>query len=226
MDPSLTAPPQCQSLEHQLERRYKASLFQLKAALGLCSVAVPIPPHIVVCKAVALLRYQFSQIQKEDAKQSRATPWDHPKYRTATKMGANTGSSNSKHIASHHDTRQFYANTVRRAAATSNPNGNAARFCPAIGGAVDLPLATAPNVADSSAPPIDWGSDDGLDTVEIDRRLKTETEQKLGIKAENESTADTTNELSNEWDGDHFAAFDDDIDFDVPLQMQFDSQFL
>ncbi len=206
-------------LEHQLERRYEASLFGLQAALGLCSVAVPIPPHLVVCKAVALLRYQFSRIQKEHGKHSRATPWDHTKYGAATKTGADRGSSSSKHVASHHDTRQFYANTARRAAVTSNRSGNAARFCPTIGGA-------APNVADSSVPPIDWGSDDGLDSIEIDRRLKTETEHKLGIKAENESTAETTNEFSNEWDGDHFAAFDDDDDIEFDVPMHFESHFL
>lgn len=213
-------------MEHQLERRYKTALFELKAALGLCAVAVPIPPHLVVCKAVALLRYQFSQIQKEDGKQSRTTSWDHPKYGTATKTGANSGSSN--HIAQHHDTRQFYANSARRPTVNFNPNGSAARFCPTIGGAVGVTVA--PNVTDSSMPPIDWGSDDGLDTIEIDSKLKTETEQKLGIKAENESTAETTNEFSNEfsneWDEDHFGTFDDDIDFDVPLQMDFQSQFL
>ena len=95
---------------------------------------------------------------------------------------------------------------------------NVDQFCPTIGGAVA--------VMDPSVPPIDWGSDSGMDTIEIDQKLKTETEA-LGIKSENGSTIDTnttTNEFSAEWDD--FAVFDEDIDFDVPLQMQFDSEFL
>ena len=72
-------------------------------------------------------------------------------------------------------------------------------------------------------PPLDWVSD-GEDTAEIDKKLKAETELKLGIKSENGSTIDTTNEFSNEWD-DSFSVFGDDIDFDIPAQMQLDSDF-
>lgn len=253
--------------EQYLEQRYKSSLFQLKVALGLSHVPVTIPPHILVCKAVALLRYQFSQIQKEDIKQTKASPWDHPKYQSIATPGVNTAndsangsvpisdrevitksvssseskSKGSNQIAFHHDTRQFYANSRRHGGGTggvsahshsaksvsnsmviSDGNGNVDQFCPTIGGgAAAMGRAAA---MDTSVPPIDWGSDSGLDTIEIDHKLKTETEQKLGIKSENGSTMDTTNEFTAEWDD--FAVFDEDIDFDVPLQMQFDSEFL
>ena len=220
--------------------RYNAAVHGLSAALGLSSVPHPIPHHILVIKAVALLRYQLSQIQKEDTKQSRASPWDHPKYQSSSNNKPGVNTSGHLHVAMHHDTRQFYGNHSRRntVSVTADSNGktmamtNVDQFCPTIGGVMGSTTTMTRNVEDSSAPPIDWGSDSGFDTNEMDCKLKKETEQKLQIKSEHEgtSTLDSTNELSNEWDDDiDFAVFDHDIDLDLDLtanQMMFKSQFL
>ena len=75
------------------------------------------------------------------------------------------------------------------------------------------PPPSKESLRQSQYPPMDWGSD-GEDTAEIDKKLKSETELKLGIKSENGSTIDTTNEFStNEWE-ESFSVFGDDIDLD------------
>ena len=204
--------------EQYLEQKYQASLSGLKAALGLHDVALPpIPAHVLVCKAVALLRYQFSQMQKAESLRTRAyqkSKWDHqPKIR-------NTKTNTA---VFHHDTRHFYGKQQKW-------NDHVCPPPPMM--SADLNVATigqnlppAVGATNVNLPPIDWGSDSGFDTVDIERKLKTEMDQKQKIKSEDGSTTET-NTQSREWaDEIDFAVFDDDIDFDVPVQLDFESDF-
>ena len=174
------------------KQRYKQSIYQLKVVLGLSHSPEDIPEHSLVCKAISLLRSQIKQLQKMDMKQEQKQ--FHPKIKEKWDQRA----VNSMDMDINTD---------------SNPN----RFCPQIQSIPPMLHGHSPGhhqYLRSAFPPIDWISD-GEDASDIHKRLKTETEHKLGMKSENGSAMDITDQFSNDWD-DSLSIFGDGSKFDLP----------
>lgn len=80
MNPSFMRPTQSvvqDATDKYLHTRYTNAFFQLKTALGLSHIPVTIPEHVLVCKAIVLLRRQFQQLEKLNLNQEKSRPWDY-----------------------------------------------------------------------------------------------------------------------------------------------------
>lgn len=203
-----------QSNEQYLTQRYHHALMQLKHALNLSHIPVEIPPHVLVVKAVALLKFQFNDLQKMN--QSNANPWDDPKYDQFTNSH-NSQQRNNKNRNStiyYHDTRHFYKSHQHK----TKSELDSSRFCPSI--------QTETNNSDLM-PPLYFNEDIDCNTMEIDSTLQQQTAEKLGIKCEPRSKtmdATNTNEFSSDWETSGAFSMLEDIDFDIP--MDFNSNFM
>lgn len=209
-----------QAHEQYLTSRYRAGLSQLKSALNLSHIPVDIPPHILVTKAVALLKFQSNELQKVESKYIKKAPWDHPKY-SHFKNSHSPNTHNFKQrnqtgtIATtyYHDTRHFYKSKISNKIAADYDN--ASKFCPSI----------EEETTDTDlVPPLHFDDDTDCNTMELDQCLQQQTADKLGIKCEPQSM-DTTNDFSSELETSAFSMLDDeDIEFDIPLD--FHSNFM
>ena len=212
-----------QITEQFLEKRYNESLYQLKCALNLSHIPIEIPSHVLVCKAVALLRFQFNELNRIENKYLSNSPWDHPKYNNDNnnnKQQQQQHKRTKKLKTYHHDTRHFYNKRPNKYNKHENKkNGfnlnNSSQFCPTIG------FHSKQQESSSILPPlpeIDWNDDN------------QQNQQTSNVKSEfntnsNSTTMDTTNEFSSEWDysSSAYSMLDDeDIEFDIPLQFQSD----
>lgn len=189
----------------EAEVKYEAAIYELKCVLNLSQYSDDIPAHILICKAVALLNVQFDEIRKTELLKQRNSQWDEPKYKPKSNVPNKYYSKRNGQALIRHDTRHFYSKEQK----TQKEDLDHA-FCSTIQSTDSIEL-----------PPIDWNLDNEDDTNEIDTSLQTEAEQKLIIKVE-----DLSNELSNEWTDSFSMICDDEIDFDVPLEMQFSSDFI